>query len=305
MELENRNLCQTFHIHEIDHGKKEFKTLIVVIITILMMFIEIGTGVVFGSMALLSDGIHMGTHTLALSITLIAYVISRKQAKNSDFAFGTGKVGILGGYTSAIALLIAAMVMVYESIERLLMPKEISFDESIIVAVVGLIVNVVSALLLVQSHDHDHEHSHGHSHNHSHEDHNLKAAYLHVIADALTSVLAIIALLAGKFYNAVWLDPAVGIVGGIVVSKWAIGLLSSTGKILLDYDKNTELKLRVTDLIQNDNDVEIMDIHIWRVDNNNRAILLSIKDDARKGAQYYKKSIEEIGKFIHITIEVC
>ncbi len=303
----NQNLCESFHMHEIHHGKKEFKTLIVVIITIVMMVIEISTGMIFGSMALLSDGIHMGTHTLALAITLIAYVISRKNAKNSNFSFGTGKVGVLGGYTSAIALLIAAIIMVYESIERLISPVNIGFNESILVAVIGLIINLISALILNQSHDHSHHHGHDHSHHHHHhhhEDHNLKAAYLHVIADALTSVLAIIALLAGKYYNAIWLDPAVGIAGGFVVGKWAVGLLNATGKILLDFDITHELEEKIITSIEELHKCKVMDIHLWRVDDNNRAILLSIKDDEKRSPQFFKNCLKEISDFVHITIEV-
>lgn len=301
MTVENKNLCETFHMHEIHHGKKEFKTLLVVAITIIMMVVEITTGVIFGSMALLSDGIHMGTHTLALAITLIAYIVSRKQAKNSNFTFGTGKVGVLGGYTSAVALLIAAMIMIYESIVRILSPKDIGFDESIMVAAIGLVVNVVSAVILAQSHDHDH---HGHSHDHHHEDHNLKAAYLHVIADALTSVLAIIALFAGKYYNAIWLDPAVGIVGGFVIGKWAVGLLKSTGQILIDFDLNSEYKEKVVTAIEEDERCTVTDIHLWRVDDNNRAILIVVKDTLKREPEFFKKCILSIDKFIHLTVEV-
>lgn len=302
MDKNKQNLCETFHMHDIHHGKKEIKTLIVVIITIIMMIVEIFTGVIFGSMALLSDGIHMGTHTLALAITLIAYIISRKNAKNSNFSFGTGKVGILGGYTSAIALLIAAMVMIYESIERIITPHEISFNESILVAIIGLIINVISALILNQSHSHNHSHD-GHHHHH-HEDHNLKAAYLHVIADALTSVLAIAALLAGKYYNAIWLDPVVGIAGGLVVGKWAIGLLNATGKILLDFDITSELENEIITSIENCQNCNVVDIHLWRVDDNNRALLLSIKDKENRSPEFFKNCLKEFNNLVHITIEI-
>ncbi len=302
-------LCETLHLPQ-DKNKNEIKTKIVIILTVITMIAEIGAGLVFGSMALLSDGIHMGTHTLALLITVIAYKITRKEAKNGRFSFGTGKVGVLGGYTSAIALLIAAGIMIVESVERLFSPEQIGFDESIIVAVVGLAVNLLSAYLL---RDEDHGHSHGHDHHHSHNDdhdhghdHNLKAAYLHVIADALTSVLAIVALLIGRHYaNAIWLDSAVGIVGAIVIIKWGIGLMKSSGSILLDYDNSDDLIQSVTELVAKVKGATLEDIHIWQVASDKRALICAISGDiSASDASELRGALNNFTEFCHTTVSV-
>jgi len=301
--------CSIVH-KKTDVSKNQKKTSIVILITVTMMFVEIFAGLKYGSIALLSDGIHMGTHTFALLITLIAYIVAQKNSNNTNFTFGTGKVGILGGYTSAVTLLIAALYMIFEAVSRFISPIKIDFDQSLWVAVIGLVVNTVSALLLKDSHDHhhhshDHGHSHSHEHQHSHhhEDHNLKAAYLHVIADALTSVLAIIALLSGKYFNAIWLDPAVGIVGAIVIIKWGLGLLKSTGTILLDYEDNKDLEKTIIEKINEENSREVLDLHIWQISNNERAIICTVKDKTNSREEIYNL-INELGKFCHITVEL-
>ncbi len=284
-----------------DSRKNETVTLIVVIITLITMAVEIIAGLISGSMALLSDGIHMGTHALALFITLAAYIFARKQMNNPSFCFGTGKVGVLGGYTNAILLLIAAAAMAFESIERLINPVHIKFDQAIVVAVIGLIVNIVSAIILGHGgSDHSHDHTH---HPHSHEDHNLKAAYLHVITDALTSVLAIFALLVAKYFGLAWADPLVGILGAIVVARWAIGLLKQTSSLLLDKSDTAETVTRLRELIESDT-TSIEDLHLWQISENERSLILSLTSADDKGPCYYHNLVKKVGNFEHITVEI-
>ena len=281
------------------HQRNEKLTLIVVIITLITMMVEIIAGLLSGSMALLSDGIHMGTHAIALFITLMAYIFARKQQSNPSFTFGTGKVGVLGGYTNAILLIIAAFAMAVESIERLINPVNILFNEAIIVAIAGLIVNLISAAVLGHGHDSEHHQNH----QHTHQDHNLKAAYLHVITDAFTSVLAITALLTGKYFGLHWTDPLVGILGAIVVAKWAVGLISQTGSILLDKGDNQQEINRICSQIESEN-TKINDIHLWQISENHRSLILSLQSRDEKTAEYYRNKINQLGKFDHITIEV-
>lgn len=296
-----------------DSRKNETVTLIVVIITLITMIVEIVAGLISGSMALLSDGIHMGTHALALFITLAAYIFARKQMDNPSFSFGTGKVGVLGGYTNAILLLVAAAAMAFESIERLINPVHILFNQAIIVAVIGLVVNIVSAIILGRGGpDHSHDHGHPGSHDdpsdpicyhNGHEDHNLKAAYLHVITDALTSVLAIIALLAAKLFGLAWADPLVGILGAIVVARWAIGLLKQTSNVLLDKSDTSETVSRLRELIESDT-TSIEDLHIWQISENEQSLILSLTSSEDKGPSFYHDLVKKVGNFEHITIEI-
>ncbi len=299
--------------------RNEKVTLIVVIITLLTMFVEIIAGVISGSMALLSDGIHMGTHALALFITLAAYIFARMHINNPKYSFGTGKVGVLGGYTNAILLLLAGAAMAFESIERLFNPVDILFNEAIIVAVIGLIVNIISAFILGHgnsghAHDHHghnhHAHEHGEhehkSHNHSehqHDDHNLKAAYLHVITDAMTSVLAIFALLVAKYFGFTWADPIVGILGAIVVGKWAIGLLKQTSGVLLDKGDYSDEIQSIRAHIESDS-THVEDIHLWKISENKRSLILSIISTDDKNPSYYHELVSKIGKYEHVTVEV-
>ena len=296
-----------------DSRKNETVTLIVVIITLITMAVEIIAGLISGSMALLSDGIHMGTHAVALFITLAAYILARKQMDNPSFCFGTGKVGVLGGYTNAILLLIAAAAMAFESIERLINPVHIMFNQAIVVAVIGLIVNIVSAVILGRGgadHSHDHAHPKAHDpradhrhHPHSHEDHNLKAAYLHVITDALTSVLAIFALLAAKYFGLAWADPLVGILGAIVVARWAIGLLKQTSSLLLDKSDTSETVTRLRNLIESDT-TSIEDLHLWQISENEQSLILSLTTSDDKGPSFYHNLVKNVGNFEHITVEI-
>jgi len=232
------------HRYNVEDGHGERNTRRVIVLTLSMMIFEITAGYLFGSMALLADGWHMGTHAVALSITAFAYYFARRHSDNPSYSFGTGKVGVLGGFASAVVLALIALLMGVESIQRLFSPQPIRFNEAIAVAFVGLAVNVISALLLQEKHDHSHEPGRGSTKNF--HDHNLRAAYLHVLADALTSVLAIIALFTGKAFGWVWMDPIMGIVGAVIISRWSYGLLVDTGRVLLDRDVNPERRIRTT-----------------------------------------------------------
>ena len=290
------------HEHSFGQDKKrssETRTIIVILITASMMCIEIVAGLAYGSMALLADGLHMASHAAALSITAYAYFFARKRAHDRSFSFGTGKVNSLGGFTCAILLLIFALMMVYESIHRLLKPEDILYNQAILVAVIGLIVNGASMLIL--GHD---EHHHGHDH-HGH-DHTLRAAYLHVLADTLTSFLAIIALLAAKFYAWNWLDPIIGIFGAILITKWAIGLLKQTGNALLDRQGPDQLIKRVEKVIKSmPSKPEIVDLHIWLIGPNIFSAAITVLADEKNCASCIIKSeIKYIPEIVHTTIEV-
>jgi cation diffusion facilitator family transporter len=257
-------------------------------------------------MALLADGWHMGTHTAAFLITIFAYRYAARNAGNPSFAFGTGKVSVLGGFTSAIALASVALMMMAESLQRLAAPQTIHFNEAIAVACLGLAVNIVSAFLLQDHHDHDDDHHHdgaGHDHNH-HHDHNLRAAYLHVMADALTSVLAIVALLFGKYLGWQWLDPLMGIVGALVISRWSLSLLRQTGPILLDSGIDGEFLTRIRAAIERDRDNRVSDIHIWRVGPADYAAIIAIVTHAPMPTDHYKGLLQPFAELSHVSIEV-
>lgn len=292
--------------------QNETLTLVVVMITLLTMFAEIVAGLMSGSMALLSDGIHMGTHALALFITLAAYIFARKQTNNPKYSFGTGKVGVLGGYTNAILLLLAGVAMAWESIERMIHPVDILFDTAIMVAVIGLVVNIISAYILGQGNSghthtpHDHAHTHSHAHDIDqghHQDHNLKAAYLHVITDAMTSVLAILALLTAKYLGVSWADPAVGILGAVVVAKWAVSLLKQTSSILLDRgDYSREIEV-IRSTIESAS-TTVQDIHLWQISENERSLILSLETTDDHCPDHYHDLVNTLGQYAHITVEV-
>jgi cation diffusion facilitator family transporter len=250
-------------------------------------------------MALLADGWHMGTHAVALGITALAYYFARRHADNPRFSFGTGKVGELGGFASAVVLAVIALIMAAESVQRLIAPQAIRFNEAIAVAVAGLIVNVVSAYMLQDRHAHDQAAGPAHLH-----DHNLRAAYLHVLADALTSVLAIAALLAGKAFGWVWMDPLMGIAGAAIITRWAYGLMMDTGRILLDRDVEPELIANIRSKIEADADNRVSDIHVWRIGTHSLAAIISVVTHAPRLPDHYKELLADCKDIVHVTVEV-
>jgi cation diffusion facilitator family transporter len=285
------------HRYNIEDGHGERNTRRVIVLTLSMMIIEITAGYLFGSMALLADGWHMGTHAVALGITAFAYFYARRHSDNPNYSFGTGKVGVLGGFTSAVVLAVIALLIGVESIQRLVSPQPIRFNEAIAVAFVGLVVNVISAFLLQEKH----EHHHGHGHD---RDHNLRAAYFHVLADALTSVLAIIALFTGKAFGWVWMDPIMGIVGALIISRWSYGLLVDTGKVLLDRDVNPEAVEEIRSIIEADSDNRVSDLHVWRVGSHHLSAIVSIVTHFPKSPDHYKKLLADYDEITHVTVEV-
>lgn len=284
----------------------ERRTLYVVVLTGITMAVEIVAGHWTGSMALLADGWHMGTHTFALGISYAAYLLARKHNDSEYFSFGTGKFGVLAGYTSALFLALAALWMIFESVGRLLAPLPIAFTEAIWVTLLGLGVNLASVLILHQAephHHHDHE-AHDHAGGHAHHDHNYWAAYLHVIADTLTSVFALVALLAGRYLGWAFLDPVMGIVGAILISRWAYQLLKNTGMILLDGGVADVVKARVRALIEEDKESRVTDLHLWRVGSKDMALIVSVVTGTRRSAEEYQARLQGLPDLAHISIEV-
>lgn len=299
--MHQRHIEAWQHDHVFGQDEKqsgESRTLIVVVLTLAMMVWEIIAGIVYGSMALLADGLHMGSHAVALGIAVFAYRYARRNAGNTSFSFGTGKVNALGGFSGAILLAVFALYMVIESIDRFINPVAISFDGAIFVAIIGLAVNGVSAWIL--GNDHGHEHSHEHEHHH--HDHNRRAAYFHVLADALTSLLAIAALLAGKYAGWQWLDPAMGIVGAILITRWAWQLLKDTSQVLLDQQRS-ELEAAVKGAVEDD-DTRISDLHIWSIGPNLHAAIVSLVAPHPESTDAYKQRIKaQCATLVHITVE--
>ncbi|MEX0271912.1 CDF family Co(II)/Ni(II) efflux transporter DmeF [Leptolyngbyaceae cyanobacterium UHCC 1019] len=267
------------------------------LLTATTMIIEIVAGTLFGSMALLADGWHMATHTAAFGITIFAYQYARRYSSSPKYTFGTGKVSALGGFASATALAVIALIMVLESISRFFQPQIIQFNEAIGVAIFGLAINLISGFLLQEHHDH----SHGHDHHH---DYNLRAAYVHVLADALTSVFAIVALLAGKLLAWNWLDPAMGLVGAALITRWAFGLLQDTSFVLLDGASNRTTKAAVTAAIEEDSDSRVVDLHVWSVGQDHLAAIVSLVTHYPKAPEHYKKLLTHIGHLSHVVVEV-
>lgn len=303
--VSNQDLSALTHEHVflgVNQDRNERKVWLVIALTATMMVVEITAGHWFGSMALIADGWHMSTHAGAMLIAVLAYRYARRNATNPNFSFGTGKVGDLAGFASAVILVLIALLIGWESVLRLVEPVPISFEQAIMVAVVGLAVNLLSAWLLRDDHHHHHGHAH-HHHGHG-RDNNLRAAYLHVLADALTSVLAIVALLLGRAYGWFWADPVMGIVGAIVISRWSWGLIRDTGSVLLDrvpQDGNLEGKIR--EAIENDDDT-ITDLHVWQVGPGHHSVIVSIASAAPKSSSEYKAVLGKIDHVAHTTVEM-
>lgn len=335
----------------------ERRTRWVILLTLVMMVAEVVSGTLFGSMALLADGWHMATHAAALGITAFAYAFARRHASNPRFSFGTGKVGALGGFGSAVSLALVALLVLWESLNRFWEPVEIRFEEAIGVAVIGLLVNLASAWLLHDT-DHGHGHEHGHkrlghteptspqlavearahhlsstchpqqpppdgrggdlqppssivhhpsaiSHpSHEHHDHNLRGAYLHVLADAVTSVAAIVALVVGKLVGWTWMDAASGVLGAVVISIWAIGLMRSSSAVLLDNEVSPELRQEVLDALQAEPGTEIIDLHLWCVGVGKVAAIVSLRTSSAQTPDSIRSRLTHIHELVHITIEL-
>ena len=293
------------------HAANERRTWSVVILTATMMAAEIIGGTIFGSMALLADGWHMATHAAAIGIAAFAYRFARMHAHDARFSFGTGKVGDLAAFASAIILGLVALGIGYESAVRLYSPVAIHFREATIIAFVGLAVNLASAWLLFdRGHDHHHDHAHDHHHAHAHHEHdhhrdlNLRAAYLHVVADALTSILAIVALLAGRYFGWVWLDPVIGIVGALVIAQWSFTLIRSSAATLLDTMPDRNLENSIRSALETGTD-RISDLHLWRVGPGHHAAIISIVADHPRAPAVYKDKLAGLSGLSHVTVEVA
>lgn len=322
-----------------DHRRNERRVWWVIALTAGMMVVEIIAGNLYGSMALVADGWHMSTHAGAMLITALAYGYARRQARNPRFTFGTGKLGELAGFASAIVLALIALIIGWDSLARLVDPVPIRFDEAIAIAAAGLVVNLVSAWLLKDDHghahghgghghdhdhdhgrDHDHSHDHGHAHSHaspSHahapaaahahpqrsHDNNLRSAYVHVLADALTSVLAIAALLAGRSYGWLWADPAMGVVGALVIARWSWGLIRDSGTVLLDAAPQSGKMRRDIEQALDAGDGEIADLHVWQVGPGHYAAIVSLVTRHPRDSAFYKAKLAHIAGLSHLTVE--
>lgn len=292
-----------------NHQRNERRTWMVIAITATMMVVEIVAGNIYGSMALVADGWHMSTHAGAMLIAALAYSYARRNARNPRFTFGTGKLGELAGFASAVVLALIALLIGWESLMRLYSPVAISFPQAISVAGVGLLVNLVCAWLLRDNHGHGHHH-HGHDDDHDHHrhghatDNNLRAAYLHVLADSLTSVLAIAALIAGSSLGWNWMDPAMGIVGSLVIAHWSWGLIRDTGGVLLDYvPEGEDLPDEIRRAIETGDD-QITDLHVWQLGPGHHGATIAIQSDSPQPPAVYRARLSHIHDLSHLTIEV-
>ena len=289
------------HSHDfgVDNSQNTNKVKIVFWLTTVVMILEIAAGTWSGSMALLADGWHMGTHSAAFLIAIFVYSYAKKHANNKSFSFGTGKVNYLGGFASAVALGIVALMMVVESVQRLVEPQNILFSEAILVAVIGLVVNVVSAIILKDDHHHHHDDHHTH-----HHDHNMKAAYLHVLADTLTSILAIVALLIGKYAGLVWMDPVMGIVGALVIFHWSFGLIKESCTVLLDKSVDISTLEKIATAMNEKNTI-VNDIHVWKIASSHQAAIVSVSAKEPLPTEEYKILLTTLLPHLsHISVEI-
>jgi cation diffusion facilitator family transporter len=315
-DMHTESIERWVHDHTFGQDKRksaERRTLVVSVVTVLTMIVEIGAGLAFGSMALLADGLHMGSHASALAISVFAYRYTRTHAADARFNFGTGKVNSLAGFTSATMLALFALVMVWESIGRFLSPVAIRFNQAILVAVLGLVVNGVCLAILGghgffngkrgREQEEDAEHIHEHTDRHHHHDHNFRSAYLHVLADALTSVLAIFALLFGKYLGQQWLDPFMGLVGATLVVRWSRGMIRSSARVLLDLQAPDDVLGAIRKAIESEEDNRVSDLHVWSVGPGIYAAEIAIVSSRPLNPDdYYKLLPEELG-LVHVTVE--
>lgn len=289
----------TFGQDKLQPGER--RTLVVIFITSAMMLVEVCAGFILGSMALLADGLHMASHASALAISAFAYRYTRKHASDLRFNFGTGKVNFLAAFASAVLLVVFALIMGSESIKRLFMPVHIVFNQAIFVAILGFTINAISLAVL---RDHHHDHNDKHKSDHSHRDHNLWSAYLHVLADALTSLLAIFALIAGKYLGWIWMDPLMGLIGTILVSRWSFGLIRSSSKVLLDMRASEDLYKAIRDSIERNGDNRISDLHVWTIGPGIFAASIAVVTSDPKESDYYRKLLPSVLNLEHVSIAV-
>ncbi len=305
--MHTESLDQWTHKHSFGQDQRrkgETRTLIVTGVTAGMMIVEVSAGLAFGSMALLADGLHMASHAGALGIAALGYYFTRRHAHDQRFNFGTGKLNSLAAFASAVILVVVAAMMSWESVARVLHPGPIDYAKALPVAVAGLGVNLVSLLILGVKHDHDDEDDEEHDH-HAHHDHNLLAAYLHVLADAATSVLAIGALIAGKRYGAAWLDPVIGLLGAALVAKWAAGLIKVSGGVLLDMQAPEPIRKRLKEALENGSDRRLTDLHVWSVGPAVYAASIAIVDSSPATVEHYRDLLPKDLGLVHTTIEVA
>ena len=312
-------MTETFQSHDhvflgTGHAQAGRRTWMVIGLCTVMMIAEIIGGLLFGSIALVADGLHMSTHASALLLTALAYNYARRHARDARFSFGTGKLGDLAGFGSAIILAMIALLIGYEAVLRFIAPVPIRFDEAILIALVGLIVNVASVLLLSGgSHDHGHGHDHSdHDHHHdaheaaphaAHRDNNLRSAIIHVLADAGVSLLVIVGLLLGRFFGWIWMDPVVGLCGAVVIAAWSYGLIRDTGAILLDMNPDQGMAERMRAVIEVDGD-QLTDLHLWRLGPGHLGAILSVATTAPRGPTHYRQLLERFSALSHVTVEV-
>jgi cation diffusion facilitator family transporter len=304
------------------HGRNERRTWAVIALAAAMMVAEIVGGLWLGSIALVADGLHMSTHAGALMLAALAYAYARRHADDARFTFGTGKLGDLAGFTSAVVLVMIAILIGYEAVMRLIAPIPVRFDEAIAIAVLGLGVNVASAFMLGGGHDHGHAHGHGHHHHHdadhdhhhahdhprhddshTHRDHNLRAALVHVMADAAVSVLVIIGLLLGRFLGWVWMDPAAGLLGAVVIASWSYALIRDTGGVLLDMTPDPDMAENIRMAIERDGD-RLCDLHLWRLGPGHIGAIVSVATVMPRAPAFYRERLAAFGSLSHVTIEV-
>lgn len=285
------------------HDDNARRTLWVVALTAAMMAVEIVAGYLTGSMALLADGFHMATHAGALGVAAAAYAYAKRHARNPVYSFGTGKVGDLAGFASAMLLGLIALGIGVESVLRLFQPITVAFGEATIIAVVGLGVNIASAFLLSGGHQHGHDHHHEHDQGHAHAgDNNMRSAYIHVLADALTSVLAIAALLAGRYLGWVWMDPVMGIVGAVVIARWSWTLMRDTASVLLDATDN-HVANEVRELVEGPGDARIADLHVWRIGPDAHAAIVSVAAQPGVTTDTIRDRLTPVHELRHLTVE--
>ena len=298
------------HDHDFDEVNPlaERRTRWVVILTAFTMVIELVAGWWYGSMALLADGWHMSSHVIALGLSVAAYAFARRLRRDARFAFGTWKIEVLGGYTSALLLVGVVLVMGYECVTRLLHPAPIAYDQALAVATLGLLVNVISAWMLAgaaRGHEHGHAHDDGHGHDHGHHDLNLRSAYVHVAADAATSLLAIGALAGGKYLQLTWLDAGVGLFGSAVVAAWVYSLLRSTGRLLLDAEMDAPVVAQIRRALRESPvPAELEDLHVWRVGKGKYACILSVTADDPATPEYFRSLLRAHRELVHVTVEI-